>query len=154
MTDVFDRAKRSLVMSRIRGRGNKDTEIAMARLLRTNGIKGWRRHQRILGRPDFVFRKLKVAIFVDGCFWHRCPQHTTKPKNNEDFWNKKLTGNQERDIAVTRELTANGWTVLRFWEHELGKKYQADVLQKVKTTISSVSGLQTNRRVTRSPSRK
>ena len=78
MPDVFTKAKRSEVMSRIRGRGNKDTELALAKLLRRHRITGWRRNQPVFGKPDFVFPKLKLAVFVDGCFWHGCPKHASK----------------------------------------------------------------------------
>ncbi len=150
MPDVFTKAKRSEVMSRIRGRGNKDTELALAKLLRRHGITGWRRQVRVAvdssklmvdsGKtrlkihqpstkrhqltvtPDFVFSKLRVAVFVDGCFWHGCPQHATKPKNNRAFWRKKLAGNKRRDALVTRTLKRAGWAVLRVWEHELQKR--------------------------------
>src|SRR5438105_2780111 len=131
MTDVFTKEKRSSVMSRIRGRGNKDTEVALARLLRANRIVGWRRHQSIFGKPDFVFRKRKLVIFVDGCFWHCCPQHSTKPKNNEEFWNKKLAQNRARDVAVTATLRREGWIVFRIWEHELVGKSQPQVLRRI-----------------------
>lgn len=116
-------------MARIRGRGNKDTEMALAKLLRANGITGWRRHTRVSGtkskaqsftvKPDFVFHKQRVAVFVDGCFWHGCPKHATQPKNNHAFWQKKLGGNKARDRKVNRMLRRNGWTVLRIWEHTL-----------------------------------
>ncbi len=68
MADVFTKAKRSEVMSRIRGRGNKATELALAKLLRRHRITGWRRNQAVFGKPDFIFPKLKLAVFVDGCF--------------------------------------------------------------------------------------
>ena len=71
-------------MSRIRGRGNKDTEIALAKLLRANDISGWRRNQALIGKPDFIFRRERVAVFVDGCFWHGCPIHSNPAK-----WLKK-----------------------------------------------------------------
>lgn len=119
MPDVFTKAKRSEVMSRIRGRGNKETELALARLLRAGGITGWRRHQSILGRPDFIFREVRLALFVDGCFWHRCPKHSNLPANNRAFWQKKLAGNQTRDRFVNRTLRKEGWRVVRIWEHEL-----------------------------------
>jgi DNA mismatch endonuclease (patch repair protein) len=121
MSDVFTKAKRSEVMSRIRGRGNKDTELALAKLLRRYGIKGWRRNQPVFGKPDFVFPELKLAMFVDGCFWHGCPKHATKPKNNRAFWYRKLFANKKRDRLVTRTLRKLGWRVLRIWEHELAK---------------------------------
>ena len=108
-------------MSRIRGRGNKQTELALALLLRAGGIKGWRRHQDVFGRPDFIFRSERLAVFVDGCFWHGCPKHSNTPVNNRAFWVKKLTANKVRDRLVTRTLRAQGWRVLRIWEHDLLK---------------------------------
>ena len=73
-------------MSRIRGSGNEKTEVPLARLLRGDGISGWRRHYPFPGRPDFLFRKEKVAVFVDGCFWHGCPKCFRLPKQNWTFW--------------------------------------------------------------------
>jgi len=119
MPDVFTKAKRSAVMSAIRGSGNKATELALIRIFREQKITGWRRHKPIFGRPDFVFYAQRLAIFVDGCFWHDCPLHATKPKSNAEFWSKKLAGNVSRDRLVTRTLKNNGWKVLRIWEHEL-----------------------------------
>jgi DNA mismatch endonuclease (patch repair protein) len=131
MSDVFSKAKRSEVMARIRGRGNATTEIAFMKMLRAEGITGWRRHLRLsLGRhkegrtrssarPDFVIRASKLAVFVDGCFWHGCPLHAIKPVGNRSFWNQKLTGNRLRDRHVTEGLRRRGWTVMRVWEHEL-----------------------------------
>ena len=139
--DVFTKAKRSEVMSRIRSRGNKDTELALARLLRANRVTGWRRQVQIRGRavlprrqapatghrrptffrvrPDFVFLKSRTVIFVDGCFWHGCPKHATRPKNNRAFWRRKLSANKARDRLVNRTLRRAGWRVLRIWEHSL-----------------------------------
>lgn len=136
MADVFTKAKRSEVMSRIRGRGNKDTELALAKLLRRHRITGWRRQiqirtsprpspQRGEGvrvRPDFVFLKLKLAVFVDGCFWHGCPKHATKPKNNRAFWHRKLSMNKQRDGIVNRTLRKASWRVVRIWECDLTKR--------------------------------
>ena len=129
MADVFSKSKRSEVMSRIRSRGNAATEIALARLLRRNKISGWRRQQEVSiqksgarsfkVRPDFVFPKLKLAVFVDGCFWHGCPKHGTQPKGNAAFWRKKIYRNQVRDRLVNRTLRSANWRVLRIWEHAL-----------------------------------
>ena len=119
MTDVFTKQKRSDVMSRIRGKGNKDTEFVMIGILRKYHITGWRRNQNVLGKPDFVFLKQKVALFVDGCFWHVCPKHSNMPKNNQAFWVKKLQANKDRDKLVTRTLRQAQWKVVRIWEHEL-----------------------------------
>jgi DNA mismatch endonuclease (patch repair protein) len=119
MTDVFTKAKRSEVMGRIRSSGNRGTEGALAKILRRHGIRGWRRRAALFGKPDFVFRARRVAVFVDGCFWHGCPQHGTRPRQNRAFWDRKLSGNRARDRRVNRELRAQGWRVLRIWEHEL-----------------------------------
>ncbi len=131
MPDVFTKAKRSEVMSRIRGRGNKETEIALMRLLRKHKIWGWRRHQPIFGNPDFIFPKLRVAILVDGCFWHCCPKHSNLPANNRAFWRRKLSANRARDLLVTRTLRRAGWRVLRIWEHELARKNQEKLTKRL-----------------------
>ena len=122
MPDVFTKAKRSEVMSCIRSRGNKDTEVALAKLLRRHRITGWRRNQKIFGKPDFIFLKLKLAVFVDGCFWHGCPKHETKPKNNRAFWQRKLSANKKRDLLVNITLRRAGWRVVRIWECALQKR--------------------------------
>src|ERR1700722_19405588 len=98
MSDIFSKTKRSEVMSRIRGRGNKDTELVLTKLLRLNSITGWPRHQKAFGKPDFIFPKFKLAIFVDGCFWHGCPKHGTQPKGNYTFWKNKFARNRVRDV--------------------------------------------------------
>ena len=131
MSDVFTKAKRSEVMSRIRGRGNKDTEVALAKLFRRNKIIGWRRNQKIFGKPDFVFPKLKLTVFVDGCFWHGCPWHETNPKNNRAFWRLKFSANKKRDGVVNRTLRRTGWRVVRIWEHELAKKNEVRLVRRI-----------------------
>jgi DNA mismatch endonuclease (patch repair protein) len=131
MPDVFTKEKRSQVMSRIRGRGNKDTEVALAKLFRLHGITGWRRNQKIFGKPDFVFQKVKLVVFVDGCFWHSCPKHRTKPKNNEMFWHRKLSGNKKRDQIVNRVLRRTGWRILRIWEHELRNGWEKLLVRRI-----------------------
>ena len=137
MPDIFTKAKRSEVMSRIRSRGNRDTELALMRVFRAHGITGWRRHQAVFGKPDFVFPKLRLALFVDGCFWHACPLHTTKPRNNAAFWRKKFAANQTRDRLVTRTLRARGWRVLRIWEHDLARRSRARLLRRIRNALTS-----------------
>ena len=122
MPDVFTKAKRSDVMSRIRGHGNKDTELALMRVFHAHRITGWRRRQSVFGKPDFVFPSLRLAVFVDGCFWHSCPKHSRLPANNRAFWKKKLSANHVRDVLVGRTLRQRGCKVLRTWEHELSRK--------------------------------
>ena len=137
MPDVFTKAKRSDVMSRIRSRGNKDTELALMRVFRAHRITGWRRHQLVFGKPDFVFHKLRLALFVDGCFWHGCPKHATKPRNNAAFWRKKFAANRGRDRLVTRALRNNGWRVLRIWEHELARKNEARLVVRLRRALGT-----------------
>ena len=137
MPDVFSIEKRSAVMSRIRGHGNKDTELALVLIFRAQRITGWRRGIKLFGKPDFIFRQHRVVVFVDGCFWHGCPSHATKPKTNAEFWERKLAHNVVRDRLVTRMLKRDGWKVLRIWEHEL--KYPEKVVNRVIKAISSSS---------------
>lgn len=118
-------------MSRVRGRGNKATEVTLAKLFRANAITGWRRHYSVTGRPDFAFPKQKLAVFVDGCFWHGCAKHKGRPKGNFDFWKAKLDGNMARDRRVNRALRAKGWRVLRIWEHDLTKSRQVSTVRRV-----------------------
>lgn len=136
MPDVFTVEKRSLVMSAIRGKGNKDTELRLVRLLRLNRIAGWRRHPSMVGRPDFVFPKLKLAIFVDGCFWHACPKHFRAPRNSSAFWAAKITANRKRDRLVNRTLRAEGWTVIRIWEHALTAKQSVRTMKRIRKTVA------------------
>lgn len=125
MADIWTKKKRSEVMSLIRGKGNKETENALLVLLRQNKITGWRRHFPLLGKPDFAFPKQKVAVFVDGCFWHGCPKCYTRPKTNRAFWDRKRETNMARDRRVTRQLRRQGWKVIRIWQHSLKKSPNA-----------------------------
>src|SRR5438132_256916 len=109
VADVFTKKKRSQVMAAIRSSGNKDTELKLAAILRVSRIAGWRRHQPLPGRPDFAFRQERLAIFVDGCFWHGCPEHGRKPTSNQSYWLPKLRRNRERDAAAKRALVKAGW---------------------------------------------
>jgi DNA mismatch endonuclease (patch repair protein) len=119
MADVFSPMQRSELMSRIRSRGNLRTEGRLVTIFRDMRITGWRRHRPLYGRPDFVFPARRVAVFVDGCFWHGCPQHYSAPAQNRDFWKNKRQTNLARDRQVNSLLRSRGWRVLRIWEHEL-----------------------------------
>jgi DNA mismatch endonuclease, patch repair protein len=133
-TETNKREKRSEVMSRIRGHGNKATEVALACLLRQHKITGWRRHLPILGKPDFTFRRHRLVVFVDGCFWHGCPKHSTTPASNRAFWIRKFSRNKLRDSFVNRALRKSGWRVLRIWEHDLAKRPQV-CIQRIKSLL-------------------
>lgn len=119
MPDVFTPEKRSAVMAQIRSKGNKDTELRLIAIMRAAGIRGWRRHQKLPGKPDFVFPVSRLAIFVDGCFWHGCPKHGRTPTSNVNYWEKKLERNRQRDRITAGLLRKQGWRVYRFWEHDL-----------------------------------
>ena len=116
-------------MARIPGRGNRTTELALVGIFRGAGITGWRRHVRIRWvtseghvrwiRPDFVFPGARLAVFVDGCFWHGCPWYSTRPKGNAGFWISKFEGNRRRDAESRAALRRKGWKVVRVWEHSL-----------------------------------
>lgn len=106
-------------MARIKGKGNKDTELAMIKILRKYHISGWRRNMPVLGKPDFIFPKQKIALFVDGCFWHGCPKHFKIPQNNRAFWENKIQTNKDRDKYVNKALRKAQWKVVRVWEHEI-----------------------------------
>ena len=131
MADIFTRAKRSEVMSLIRSRGNRATELRLIALMRAHGITGWRRNAALFGKPDFVFRAARLAVFVDGCFWHACPRHATMPRSNRAFWKAKLTRNAARDREVTRALRKAGWRVLRVWECALRMKRAAATMRRI-----------------------
>lgn len=106
-------------MGRIRSRDNVSTEGRLIAIFRANKIAGWRRRQNLLGKPDFVFREHGVCVFVDGCFWHRCPKCYRRPSSNQPYWDQKVQRNVARDRLVARELKKQGWKVLRIWEHQL-----------------------------------
>lgn len=155
MADVFTPAKRSAVMAGIRSRNNRSTELALMCAMRAAGVSGWRRHvairlpQRVHDRdgpsrprtvrPDFVFRESRVVVFVDGCFWHGCPKHCTKPATNAAWWREKLHANAERDRETTRLLTRAGWRVLRLWEHALSANAEA-CAGRIRRLISATAG--------------
>lgn len=106
-------------MASIKSSGNKTTEQRFVQIIKSLSIVGWRRHWPLFGSPDFVFPKNKIAIFIDGCFWHGCPKHCRMPSSNVEYWNKKISGNYLRDRWVEKDLKSQGWLVYRFWEHEL-----------------------------------
>lgn len=125
-------------MSRVRGRDNKATELTMIALFRRHRITGWRRRVRLFGKPDFVFRKHGLVVLVDGCFWHGCPKHATRPVSNRAFWRRKLARNKARDRLVNRELRRRGWRVLRIWQHELSAKNRHKCIKRLSDALGSV----------------
>lgn len=137
MTDVLTPEQRKKNMSAIKGKNTKP-EIKIRKLLWENGIRGYRIHYDLPGKPDITFTKYKIAIFIDGCYWHKCPECFREPKTNTEFWMKKINGNVERDQKITKELEDSGWTVLRFWEHEVRKDTE-NIISIILDTIKSLN---------------
>jgi DNA mismatch endonuclease, patch repair protein len=135
MADIWSKEKRSEVMGLIRSGGNKATELSLIRQFRRYRITGWQRKQHLLGRPDFVFRKQRVCIFVDGCFWHGCPRCYRRPSSNQQYWDSKVERNRARDRMCRRELRAQGWRVVRIWEHDLALNKNSRCMARLKRAL-------------------
>lgn len=118
MADIFTKKKRSWVMSRIRGKNTK-IEYKMKKILSENKIK-FEQHPKMFGNPDFLVEK-KMVIFCDGDFWHGY-NYRKKKKSPKKFWRDKIENNMKRDMKITRRLRRNGYSVLRFWEHDIEKR--------------------------------
>lgn len=99
-------------------RASSGPELALRSELHRRGLRFRVNHPGLPGRPDIVFTRARLAVFVDGCFWHQCPQHCVMPKNNRSWWEQKLRGNVERDRRKDAGLTELGWTVVHVWEHD------------------------------------
>ncbi|WP_293647921.1 very short patch repair endonuclease [Thiolapillus sp.] len=117
MVDVLTKAQRRKCMSAIRGKDIKP-ELLLRKTLWQKGL-WYRLKNKLPGKPDIVFPSEHVAIFVDGCFWHGCPEHFQQPETNAEFWREKIEKNKERDRKTNVTLESDGWQVLRFWEHEV-----------------------------------
>ena len=135
MTDVLTKQERSYNMSQIKG---KDTqpEIKLRKEIFSSGLKGHKIHKKIAGKPDIVFPKQRIAVFIDGCFWHKCPKCYQEPKTNNKFWSEKINANKRRDKKVNTQLKKDGWTILRFWEHEI-KVNSSRCVEKIKNAVLS-----------------
>jgi DNA mismatch endonuclease (patch repair protein) len=118
---------RSEIMARVRSHGNSSTELRLIRLLRRHRVTGWRRQYPLFGNPDFVFLRARLAVFVDGSFWHGHPKFCRLPASNRRYWLPKIQRNRARDRQVGRTLRIRGWRVVRIWEHELRAKGDACV---------------------------
>lgn len=125
-------------MRRIRSRGTS-CEADLLRALRALGARPTRRDSpaalALPGRPDVVFLRARVAVFVDGCFWHGCPAHCRVPAGNRPYWVRKIARNRARDRAATRALRARGWRVIRIWEHAV----QADAARAARRVVATVA---------------
>ena len=136
VTDIVDKSTRSRYMAAVKSKGNLSTEIKIAHLLRSEMFRGWRRHLRnIPGTPDFSWPSEKVALFVDGCFWHGCPKCYKAPETNQIFWSEKILSNKKRDRRVNRILRHSGWKVARVWECRI--RDQKFLLGRLKAMMAS-----------------
>lgn len=135
MADVFNKEKRSDIMRRVRSNNNKSTELRLIEIFKQNSIKGWKRNYPVKGHPDFVFIKQRIAIFVDGCFWHGHDCRNTRPVNNEEFWQKKRERNFRHDREITEIFEKRGWTVIRIWECELKRKNYETALLRITNAL-------------------
>lgn len=131
MADVFEKSKRSDIMKRVRSKNNRSTELRLIEVFKKYAITGWRRNYLVKGHPDFVFLAQKVAVFVDGCFWHGHDCRNTRPSDNQEYWSKKRERNKKHDMEVTAMFESRDWKVLRIWECELKKKNEAVLLKKL-----------------------
>ncbi|MFF3122389.1 very short patch repair endonuclease [Streptomyces sp. NPDC057908] len=134
------------VSARMSRQPSRDTapEVAVRKLLHASGYR-YRLNERVPGMSrrtiDIAFTRARVAVFLDGCFWHGCPVHATQPKANAEWWRRKLDRNKARDTETTEHLMAAGWTVLRFWEHEAPSL----VAERVAETVDEERSARTKR---------
>ena len=126
-------------MAKVKSQGNKSTELKTIKFFRENGIKGWRRRYKLTGNPDFVFPKSRLAVFIDGCFWHGCKEHCRIPESNSDYWVSKIDRNIKRDACVNYELSKKQWLVVRIWEHELQKNNYKEKIAKIKKIVEQIN---------------
>lgn len=121
-------------------RSESSPEVALRSALHKRGLR-FRKHvapvQGLRCKPDIVFTRRRIAVFVDGCFWHRCPDHGSKPKANGEWWRRKLDANVARDRRNDAALIEAGWTVLRFWTHEPLEAMVAQIIQATESTSTS-----------------
>jgi DNA mismatch endonuclease, patch repair protein len=133
--DKFDTLTRSRTMAAIRSKGNRSTEWRLRPYLIQAGLRGWKVQAiNLPGKPDFIFLKERVAIFVDGCFWHGCPSCFRMPHSNKRYWQDKISKNMKRDKRNLRKLRALNWKVIRLREHQL-KESPSDCINRIRTII-------------------
>ena len=132
--DTLTKTERSRRMASVRSKGNKSTERTFRLALVRRGIKKWTMHpSNILGSPDFFFPKRRLALFIDGCFWHGCQKcKRPMPQTHRAYWNNKLVSNVLRSRRVNRALRRNGFTVIRIWEHSVKRpRLLSSIIDKV-----------------------
>ncbi|PQE01977.1 very short patch repair endonuclease [Mycobacterium sp. EPG1] len=121
-------------------RSDTGVELALRRLLHRRGLRFRVNYRGLPGTPDIAFTRARIAVFVDGCFWHRCAEHGTAPKNNAAWWAAKLDANVERDRRKDRDLIAMGWLPIHVWEHQDPQEAASDIYEKWMERVSSSAG--------------
>jgi DNA mismatch endonuclease, patch repair protein len=136
--DVLSKASRSVLMGKVRSTGNRSTELRVRMGLVRLGVRGWQLHfDRVHGTPDFWFERQRLAIFVDGCFWHGCPNCLRLPKQNRTYWFAKIKGNIARARKIDAALRAEGNHVFRIWEHDLKSRAGVQrVMRQIEQTLN------------------
>jgi DNA mismatch endonuclease (patch repair protein) len=137
VADTFTQAERSEIMRRVKGR-DTTPELTLRRLLWAVGVRGYRLNRKDLpGRPDLVISRERIAIFVDGCFWHGCPRCYRRPSSNRSYWDLKVDRNMRRDRSRRAKLKRLGWKVIRLWEHQVVKQPERCVSKILKAIRGS-----------------
>jgi len=137
MADAFSKAERSEIMRRVKSR-DTTPELTLRRLLWSAGVRGYRLNREDLpGRPDLVISRVRIAIFVDGCFWHGCPRCYRRPSSNRSYWDLKVKRNMRRDRVQREQLRRLGWKVIRLWEHEVAKQPERCAIKVLKAIRGS-----------------
>ena len=138
MSDNLSPRDRRKAMQAVKSKGTKPERQLFA-MLAGMGLRGWRKHaDEIIGKPDVVFDEKKIAVFVDGCFWHGCPhcKRPLKPKSNQAYWERKIRRNIERADKYNQQLRQEGWIVVRIWEHEIKEPaYREQIRQRIRQAV-------------------
>lgn len=133
MVDIVSKDVRSKIMSKVRSK-NTTLELKIRKKLWQKGLR-YRIHYKLTGKPDIVFVRKRIAIFIDSCFWHKCPYHFREPNSNKEYWLDKIEKNAMRDKKVTKLLQKEGWMVIRLWEHQI-KNDLDDCINKILFTYN------------------
>ena len=135
---------RTRTMRAVASKSNRSTEVRVRASLVAHGVSGFRgAYRTAIGKPDLAFPGERIAVFLDGSFWHGCPKIYRRPKTNQEYWDRKVKSNMRRDEEVLQRLTKDGWLVIRFWEHEIKENRQkvvANVMRAVSTRRRILNG--------------
>ena len=133
---MFTKKERSAIMSKIRSKDTK-IEILFRKALWAEGVRYRKNCSKCFGKPDIVIGKYKTVIFIDSCFWHKCPIHGYVPKSNLEYWTNKFERNKKRDKEVNKNYKDKGWNVIRVWEHDIKKK---EIDKLIAKTVKKIKG--------------